>query len=268
MDQLKQIEFRKSRDFGELINATFEFLRQNLKILFLSLIFIAGPGIILTGIAGGFRYGGASFNKYITGTAIIYFLLMLITLQLIITVTYSCLNLYIEKNSSDFSVNDVWNRTKEDFLMILVTTIGTGVVTLLGALLIIIPGIYLSVALTIIFMVRMREKLSFVDSVSRCRKLISGNWWFTFALLLILAVIQYFFSFIFAIPQYIVIFITAFHNSTGKPELNSTLLIITSIISSISYIFYCIPVIGITFHYFSLVEKKEAVGLLQKLETI
>jgi hypothetical protein len=268
MDRHQKIEFRKIRDFGELINATFEFIRRNLKILFFSLLFIAGPGIILTGIAGGFYQGSISFNKYFLTTAIIYFLLMFITLQLIITVTYSCLNLYIERDSSDFSVNDVWDRTKEDFLMILFTSIGAGFVTFFAALLLIIPGIYFSIALTIIFMVRMREKLPYFDSVSRCRKLISGNWWFTFALLLILSVIEYFFSFIFAIPQYIAMFIGFLHNTSGKPDLDSTILIITSIISSVSYLFYCIPIIGITFHYFSLVEKKEAVGLLQKLETI
>jgi hypothetical protein len=267
MDKHQKIEFRKIRDFGELINTTFEFIKQNLKILFFSLLFIAGPGIILTGIAGGLYQGSMSFNKYFLATAIIYFLLMFITLQFIIAVTYSCLNLYIEKDSVDFSVNDVWERTKEDFLMILFTSIGTGFVTVF-ALLLIIPGVYLSVTLTIIFMVRMREKLPFFDSVSRCRKLISRNWWFTFALLLILSVIEYFFSFIFAIPQYIAMFIGFLHSTSGKPDLNSTVLILTSIISSVSYLFYCIPIIGITFHYFSLVEKKEAVGLLQKLETI
>jgi hypothetical protein len=43
---------------------------------------------------------------------------------------------------------------------------------------------------------------------------------------------------------------------------------ITSIIASISYLFYAIVLIGISLHYFSLVEKKEATGLMEKLETI
>jgi hypothetical protein len=268
MEQFQIIEFRKIRDFGELLNATFEFIRQNIKVLFLSLLFIAGPAIILTGIAGGLQHARSSFNEYILATAIIYFALLFITLQLIITVTYSCLNLYIEKNSNDFSVNEVWNRTRKDFLMILFTTIGSTFITFLALFLLIFPGIYLSVALTIIFMVRMRENLPFMDSVSRCRKLISGNWWFTFALLLILTLIEYFFSFIFTVPQYIAIFIGALHTIEGKPQLGTGISIITSVISSVSYLFYCIPIIGITFHYFSLVEKKEAVGLLQKLETV
>jgi len=268
MDQLQKIEFRKIRDFGELLNATFEFIRRNVKILFLSLLFIAGPGIILTGIAGGLHQGNMSFNKTFYASSIIYFVFLFITFQLIITVTYSCLNLYIERDSEDFNVNEVWNRTRKDFLLILFTSIGSGIVTLFGTLLLIIPGIYLSITLTIIFMVRMREQLSFTDSISRCRKLISGNWWFTFALLLILTVIEYFFSFIFTIPEYTATFIGLLHSTTGKPAVGSTVYIITSIISAVSYLFYAIPIIGITFHYFSLVEKKEAVGLLEKLETI
>ena len=268
MHEVQKIEFRKIRDFGELLNTTFEFIRINIKVLFLSLLFIAGPAIILTGIAGGFYQGNIAFGKMFIASAIVYFILFFISFQLIITITYSCINLYIEKNTADFKVNDVWDRTKKDFFLILFTSIGTGILTVLGFIFFIIPGIYLSIALTIIYMVRLRENLSFMNSVSRCRKLITGNWWFTFALILILAVIEYFFSFIFTIPEYIAIFAGALHSLDEKPPFGSTFFIITSVISTISYLFYSIPVIGIAFHYFSLVEKKEAVGLLQKLETI
>lgn len=268
MDQLRKIEFRKNRDFGELLNATFEFIRQNVKVLFLSLLFITGPAIILTGIAGGFYQGNIVLGEVFIASAIIYFILLFISFQMIITVTYSCINLYIEKNTSDFNVNDVWKRARKDFFLIFFTSILSGFITIIGTLLFIIPGIYLSITLIIIFMVRLRENLSFIDSVTRCRKLMAGNWWFTFALILILSVIEYFFSFIFTIPEYIAMFMGALHSIDEKPPLGSTFFVITSIISSISYLFYSIPVIGISFHYFSLVEKKEAVGLLQKLETI
>ena len=44
--------------------------------------------------------------------------------------------------------------------------------------------------------------------------------------------------------------------------------IITSLFYMISFFFYTIGIIGIIFHYFNLVEQKEARGLMQKLNNI
>ena len=41
------IEFYKLRDFGAKMNATIEFLRENIGRLFLNLLFIAGPVALL-----------------------------------------------------------------------------------------------------------------------------------------------------------------------------------------------------------------------------
>ena len=63
-------------------------------------------------------------------------------------------------------------------------------------------------------------------------------------------------------------FIGMLHMQNGQISFNRTLMTFTSIIASISYFFYVIVLIGISLHYFSLVEKKEATGLMEKLETI
>jgi hypothetical protein len=269
---MEKIEFRKVRDFGDLLNTTFAFIKQNIKKLFLSLLFIAGPAIFITGIAAGFYQSNIfslrlSLGNFIP-SALIYYFFIFITFQLILTVTYSYINLYLEKNLDEFDVNDVWENVKKNLRMVFLTTIGISVIVLFATILLIIPGIYLGIIFTIIYIVRIQEKLFFFESISRCRYLISGNWWFTFALLLIFSVIQYFFTFIFLIPQYIAMFIGMLHMRNGQLSLNSTFMMITSIIASVSYFFYAIVLIGISLHYFSLVEKKEATGLMEKLETI
>lgn len=269
---MEKIDFRKIRDFGELINVTFDFIRQNFKKLFLSMLLIAGPAIFVTGVTSGlyqsnvFSLLNPDLNTF-SVSLVLFYLSAFVTYQLIIAVIYSYINLYLD-SEGDFDVNDVWNNVKKNIWMIVFTSIGVFFAVMLGLLLLIIPGIYLSVALTLIFIVRMREKLTFFESISRCRYLIAGNWWFTFALLLILAVIQYFFTFIFYIPQYVGIFIGFLHTTNGEPGISSIFMIITSLISSISYFFYAIAIIGISFHYYSLIEKKEAVGLLKKLDSI
>jgi len=269
---MEKIEFRKVRDFGDLLNVTFDFIRLNFKKLFLSLLFIAGPGIFLTGIAAGFYQSNVfsfrmNFGRFIP-SALVYYFFIFITFQLILSVTYSFINLYLERNPDEFDVNDVWESTKKNLVTIFLTSIGTFIIIIFATILLIIPGIYLSIVLTIIYIVRIQEKRSFFESVSRCRYLVSGNWWFTFALLLIFTVIQYFFTFLFYIPQYIAMFIGLLHMQNGRMSFNGTMMVITSIIASVSYFFYVIVLVGISFHYFSLVEKKEATGLMEKLETI
>jgi hypothetical protein len=85
-----------------------------------------------------------------------------------------------------------------------------------------------------------------------------------------LGFIQGFLGFLFQIPQYVVAFMKAINSiDGGKPDATSDILIIiTSIIGTFSFAFYVISITGIVFHYFSLVEQKEAKGLLDKIETM
>lgn len=47
------IILQQERDFGDKINATFSFVSQNFKTLFLSLLYFAGPLGLIGGIANG-----------------------------------------------------------------------------------------------------------------------------------------------------------------------------------------------------------------------
>lgn len=46
----QKIEFRKRREVGELVSATFEFIRQNFKPLSLSLLYVGLPLAVLQGV--------------------------------------------------------------------------------------------------------------------------------------------------------------------------------------------------------------------------
>jgi hypothetical protein len=47
----QQINFKEQREFGQILNSTFAFLRQNFSKLGKALIFFAGPFLLLQGIA-------------------------------------------------------------------------------------------------------------------------------------------------------------------------------------------------------------------------
>ena len=274
MNQTK-IEFRKVRDFGALLGVTFDYIKQNIKLLFKSNLLIGSPFILLAGVFMGI-YQSSIFNfrvqPEIEQFAIPFLFsmfFMMLSYLVIIIVTYSHLILYKNSEAGNFGIDDVWQNVKRNFWMILFTGIGYSILSFIGFVFLIVPGIYLSIALSIIFIVRLEERLNFFEAVSRCIKIVSGNWWFTFGIIIVVGMIQGFLGFILYVPNYIVTIFLAFagvDSNTG--DLGRVLYIISSIIATFGVLLYSISTIAIAFQYYNLVERKEAPGLVQQIEEI
>jgi len=275
---MDKIEFNRVRDFSALLNATFEFIRQNFRILLKSTIFIVGPFILLAGVFGGLYQSSVFSFKAQTNTAgifipfLLYFFFLMLAVFILMIVVYSIIDEYLNSNTLKLEMDLVWRRFKQNFWMILLTGLGYVITVVIGSFFLIIPGIYLAVTLSLIYMVRIVEKKIFFDSIGRCINIVKKNWWFTFGLILVLGLIQGFLGFIFYIPSYIAMFFTAMSGinfeSNGEGSPSEILFIITTIVSSISLIFYSISLIGVAFQYFNLVERKEAPGLMAKIDSI
>jgi len=274
----QKIEFQRLRNFSQIINVTFEFIRQNFKQLFKAVIFFVGPFILLTGIFMGLyqkdvlMFSPTSTTLSQFGIAYLLFIIFLIlTMIMMYAVVYSYILIYIKREDDlVIELDEIWQKVKNVLPRLLLFSFGYGAVVLLGVILLVIPGIYLSVALTILFIVALNENLSFMDSVKRCLFLIKNKWWNTLGVLMILGLIQGFLGFLFQIPQYIITFISAFNSIDGSQPSGTMeiFIIVSSIISSFSFAFYAISLTGIVFWYFSLVEQKEAKGLLEKIDSI
>jgi hypothetical protein len=274
MNQTK-IEFRKVRDFGGLLGVTFDYIRQNFKLLFKSNLLIGSPFILLAGVFMGI-YQSSIFNFRVQpeieqfGIPFLFSMFFMMLSYLIITiVTYSHLILYKTSEPGNFDIDDVWQNVKRNFWMILFTGIGYSILAFIGFIFLIIPGVYLSIALSIIFIVRLEERLDFFDAVSRCIKIVSGNWWFTFGIIIVVGMIQGFLGFVLYVPNYIVTIFLAFAGvDSSNGDLGRVLYIISSIIASLGVILYSISTIAIAFQYYNLIERREAPGLVQRIEEI
>jgi hypothetical protein len=200
---------------------------------------------------------------------LLYMLFAALSYIMITIVSYSYLSLYRERETGTFDIDDVWQKAKGSFWLIFFTGLGCIIIIMFGTILLIIPGIYLAVALSIIYMVRLEEKATFFDAVSRCTKLISGNWWFTFGFIIVLGFIQGFIGFILYIPNYVVMFALAFAGADGSSgSMGKIIFILSSIVASLAILLYVISIIGVAFQYYNLVERKEAPGLYQQIESI
>lgn len=142
MENFNFINYHRSRDFSRKMNATFEFIRQNFKPLLKSIIFIAGPPVLIASLLmATFMDDLMSFSRSsMTGSnpemALNYFMsisfwvqMMLLAISLVVAgvMTLSAVNnymlLYEEKRTNKIEVHDVWNRVRDTFGMYLSTTI-------------------------------------------------------------------------------------------------------------------------------------------------
>jgi hypothetical protein len=298
----QKIEFQKYRDFGQVINGTFEFIRHNFLPLLKSIIFIVGPFILLSGIFSGlYQEDIFSFNNTTTSlsnfgiVSLLYLIALFLSMITMVSVVYSYVLIYLQRtDESPIQIDEVWLGVKSNILKVVGITFLIGII--IGVIgitfflplffifnvqanplaiipiifLVMIPVIYFSNKLTLIYFVSLYENIGAVDSMKRSIFLIKNKWWFTFGLVIVLSFIQGFMGFLFQIPQYIAM-ITVMFNSmdgTGVDGVTEIIMIITSIIAAFNFVFYAISLIAIAFHYFSLVEQKEAKGLIEKIESI
>ena len=277
-----KVEFRKLREFGELIGDTFLFMKQNFKPLMKSFfaltgIFIVG-GIIssllaqlqLVGIAqaAGTIYDDSPQNM-IYNVGFTYFLSMVFVLLTYTSMYVSILSfiaLYIEKGNIAPTVDEVWAYFKYYFFRMMGSGILLVIFFMLCLILCIVPGIYVYPALTLFAPIMILENGSFSHSFDRSFKLLKEEWWITAAVILVINLIFYAFSTMVQLPAIIIMMVGAF--TQGERTITNVYAVISSVSQQISYIFMIIPIICSSLIYFNLVERKENLGLFQRMDSL
>jgi hypothetical protein len=305
------IEFQKSRDFGQKINATFEFLRQNFSSLGKALFLIGGAPILIGSLTFGYFYGkmlGSVFTTNATGidpsdnflvgmglSGVLMFISLIVGGVLVMAVLMGYFKLYQARKTSAIPLEDIWTETKQLFWTIFGTSFLIGVVLgvvylimLLPLLLLATTGVfmimiwfisfmvifvYISISFSLIFPIVVFEETNAFNAISRAFYLIKGKWWSTFGTLFVLELIRGTMAAIFFIPAYVFIIINAVHSMDGgisEPSLVAQIVIFSGFTLYIlsSFILYAIPLTGVNFQYFNLVELKESKGLLQQINTL
>ena len=279
MQDTQKINLYQKRDFGEKINITFAFLRQNFQSLGQSLLFIAGPLLLIIGVISSLLPMIAQ-NEVdvfsVLGGGTINALLSVISGVLVVAVVYVYLDLYLQKPTLEpIGVGEVWNGVKGVFLPFLVASVVVGIVVVLGFMFLLIPGFILLAALSLIFVIMKREHLSFGDAFSRCFKLVGGNYLSTLLLIVVIVILQLIINIIVGLPAILLIGFDAYFSASGETLLQDQslfyqlLYIIAQIVNTIcSQLLSSIFWIALAFQYGNLIEKKEATGLMQDIDAL
>lgn len=299
---MSNFELRKQRDFSAKLSASIDFLRMNAKPLFKSCIVIAGPILLIGAFIAGESYGNffnyatllendglpsADLIKSMVSLLLGFFIAGFGSL-LLLTTTYQYVKIFEEKNSNQITISEVWTNV----LGALPRTLGAGAIITIGMLLIYtifilliaVSGgllalfgiplpfflIYLTVVFTLIFPILSFEKVGVLDSFGRAFKLIKGKWWSTFGILMVTYILVSLINSMFTLLIGGIAAIGSLHES-GDFDSEGFMTQFSSwnafISLSFTQLLMVFTYLALAFQYFNLSERKDATGLMSKIDS-
>lgn len=276
------IDFKQQRELGDIISDTFKFIRENYKAYFKSVIKIAWPAFLLL-IAAVAYYSyttvGNSLMFIQDGGFFIGFGLLMVGLLLYYAVlnvaAFHFIKSYVS-NHGKAKHEEVKQGVKTDLGKMFGLGAITWILIFVGLIILIIPGIYISVPLSISAAVLVFKNESIGSSISEGFHLVKDNWWMSFISLFLIWLIVYIISLIFQIPVLIYTFVKMFtmmeENSASATNVANMFdwvyLTLTIIASAIQYLLYAITPIGVAFVYYNLNEQKYFTGAYESIENL
>lgn len=279
------IRFPKQRDLGEIITDTFKFLRQNYRLLFRLIVRIAGPAFLIMALLLGyysFRMGegllnpfNQDFGNYNNSFFLTIFLLMIsfvVFYALLYNVVFFSIKSYITHQGT-IDEDEVTLSAKRNFSRMFGILIVSGILLFLGFLLI-FPGIYLWVPLSLAPAVLIFENRGIRESLEEVFRIISRNWWMTFLSLILIYLLVQVISMIFQMPLVLYYFIKALSMTQEGAVADPTSLfdwvyVVLNIVASlIQHLLSVIMIVAVALIYFNLHEKKYATGSMEEIEQL
>lgn len=276
------IDFKQQREIGDIISYTFKFIRENYKAYFKSIAKISWPAFLLL-VAAVTYYSYSTvgnslmFNQ--NGGFFISFGLLMIGVLLYFSVmnvaAFNFVKSYVENNGLT-NHQQIKQGVKKDLGKMFGLGAITWILIFAGLIIFIIPGIYLSVPLSIAAAVLVFKNESIGGSISEGFNLVKNNWWMSFISLFLIWLIVYVISFIFQIPVLIYTFVKMFtmmeENSASAANVADMFdwvyLSLSILASAIQYVLYAITPIGVAFVYYNLNEKKHFTGAYESIENL
>jgi hypothetical protein len=276
------MELRKTRDFGQIISDSFQFLRENFKPLFTALLIIGGIFILIGTVTSTFQYmnmmgiysGALNINSgnvyestsftYSYLLSVLFNVSIIMMLELCIYLATMCyISVYLEKGGSKPALAEVWGYFRYYFFR----SLGSGFVLFLligvGMVFCLIPGIYLAVVFSLVIPIIVMENASFSYAFNKSFRLIRDNWWFVFGMSIVTGLIVGVLDSIATVPISI---LTVMGGFFGHKSYTLPLIIIFSFLRNLLMLAYALPNIAIALCYFKLSEEKEGLGLLGRIE--
>jgi len=262
----QRVELNRVREFGDVINDTILFFKQNFRPL-MNAYFV---------ICGFFLVAGAAIqivvelrdlqDNNLTPFNLSYWTNLLFSSldsAVVALTTLSYIALYKEKGKEPPTVTEVWGYFRYYFFRVFISQLILEACVVVGFFLCIFPGVYLLPVLSLVIPIMVLENTSLNYAFSYCFKLIKENWWFMLGVILLLFIIVFAAMALVIVPPLVIIGGGEWLSGINS---NSTEIIASAIASNLARVFYILPIIAIALVYFSLAEQIHATSLMQRIQ--
>ncbi|MCB9184522.1 MAG: hypothetical protein H6591_11455 [Flavobacteriales bacterium] len=288
MQNAEPVQLRQVRDFGQIISATFFFLRQEWKPLARAILTIGLPATVLGGfLAGGtiaslqnLQYTGGDPSDVLGGISTGLFLM--IPGILILAVGWLFVVSMVHEYIRAYHLNEHHGITTGELARRGASQIGpyfgagflSALLMIIGMLLCILPFFYVWTVLSLALVAHAIERTGGSGALGRSNQLVKGDFWPTLGLLLVISLIVAFINGALQLPFTIVGIIVGINTgldsldggSAGLPTWWATFnAISTSVQWCVQMLTYPITVVCMAMKYFSRVEETEGHGLREKI---
>jgi len=283
----EKLELYKVRDFGERINVTFSFIKQNAKPIFKNLLYLV-PVYLFVAIIMGLYIGSFYTNMMSTVYSGMYYYdtdfwtmyLVMMLLGIITSVTSMIAVIFVISYTAEYEesadgiveIPKVWRRVKKSFWGILFGGILSGIAIVIGLMFCFIPGIWIGVSLSVFmpaYIVERNKEIynNVFDAMSESFSLIKQDWFGAFGYLIVVGLIMMAFSFALTVPLQIV------QTSAGLFHTNGIfyiiILILVYTLSNLGSLFFsAISSTAISILYYDFKERRDGLSMQKRIEDI
>lgn len=264
------------------MSASFEFIGAHWRPLGRCLLYFVVPAALIMGLLLGIaqndnlrflgrddlppaaRFGGlGSFGA----TYWLGLLVMLICYALLGATVYGYVRvrMYLPADQ-EVTPQQVGEQLRLFVLRLTFSALAVLVVIGIGLALLMIPGIYLSVALSMVWAIQVFENQDIGASFSRNISLVRGKWWSTMGLFFVMSIVIGLIGLVLQIPQYVIMAGKVLHWEWLGSEV---LTVAVTVVASVGQMILYTPLlVALMFQYFNLVERKEGVGMRHLVDSL
>jgi hypothetical protein len=258
----ENIELARSREFGDIISDTFVLVRQNFVPLLKAYFVICGLFLLTDILLSSAVNMNREETTLLTPLGFTELVFNFVNYSALIVTTQTYYILYKDKRNQPPKVIEVWGYFKYYFFRVFLAQILSSIALVIGCFLCFLPLIYLSVVFSLISPIMVIENGSIEYSFKKAFRIIKGNWWFTFGIILLVTIIILMIMIVLMVPSFII-----YGGSqwlTGK-NLDTVASIIQAVIMNFCQVLWTVPFTATTLVYYAVTEEKEGTSLIERI---
>lgn len=273
---MQDFNLRRSRDIGDILTDTFQYIRIHYLVLGKGLLFFVMPLYLINAflmkdysnqmVTSLFDPNNLeAFQGLFTANYFIALMFSIVAYSLLPVIVLNHINL--TSQGIEPQVNDLI----QDSLPLVLRIIGLNIVLafILGFsfLFLFFPLIFFGIKLSLAQSALVLEERGIMESISRSWDLTRDFWWATFALLVVMYIITMFTAYVFILPTTILSLFFTDGIAAGDGSMFVTFIMMLELVfAAIGSLFTAIIQIAVALHFFNLVERREGGSLRSKIE--